>query len=38
MMKELAQSCRASKLWSQDLNSDMSAHVYPVIKRFVELK
>ena len=36
-MKVLAQGCKASKLWSQDLNPDMSAPVYSS-KSFVELK
>lgn len=37
-MKVLAQGCRASKLWSQDLNPDMSAPVYLFIKKFCRIK
>ena len=37
-MKVLAQACRASKLWSQDLNPDMSAPVYRFIKKVCTIK
>lgn len=36
-MKELAHGRRADKLWNQDLNPDLSAHVYLFIS-LVELK